>query len=227
MYSIWHTSHCGSTYLACLLSESIPTYSEPTWCKEDKIIEKPNCLVKYPSYEGYKVIKHGGKKVFLYRTLYSDLLKNAIKPSGIGHSVYENFFNHPFKPALLEKYDKAVRNCTGLLHQTTTRAYIWLNYVKYMNEAKDIIFVNSQDLFNDPNNVCRRICAFFEIEYVPVQANYYDLNTTLNNCDDIIDLNKLDKSKVFVEPYDVQNGKLIRWVNDFLEESPRIKHMAY
>ena len=101
------------------------------------------------------------------------------------------------------------------------------NYVKYMNEAKDIIFVNSQDLFNDPNNVCRRICAFFEIEYVPVQANYYNLNTTLNNCDDIIDLNKVDKSKLFVEPYDVHNAKLIRWVTDFLAESPRIKHMAY
>ena len=40
MYSIWHTSHCGSTYLACLLSKSTPTYSEPTWCRKDEIIER-------------------------------------------------------------------------------------------------------------------------------------------------------------------------------------------
>jgi AAA15 family ATPase/GTPase len=33
-YSIFHTSRCGSTLLACLLSKSIPTLAEPSWSRQ-------------------------------------------------------------------------------------------------------------------------------------------------------------------------------------------------
>ena len=93
-YSIFHTSYCGSTLLACLLSKSIPTLTEPNWVHkaldihdiEEKIKfinnrHKENTLVKYTSLICDVMPDIKGKKVFLYRNFEDHLRKLAEKPN--------------------------------------------------------------------------------------------------------------------------------------------------
>ena len=74
-YSIFHTSHCGSTLLASLLSQVVTTYTEPEWTHsavKDCLTKLPThlhadeTLVKYPSIFCPHILKVPGKKVFLF-----------------------------------------------------------------------------------------------------------------------------------------------------------------
>ena len=98
-YSIFHTSHCGSTLLASMLSKSIPTITEPSW--SHRIHKQPgktntinflssnlvdNTLVKYSSMYCYVAPLVDGKKIYLYRTLQSHLEKMLSNSSYLIHN---------------------------------------------------------------------------------------------------------------------------------------------
>lgn len=218
MYSIWHTSHCGSTYLATLLSKSIPTYAEPDWTFTDELKTDSEVLIKFPSSQNYKVTEVSGKKIFLYRTLYSDLMTLGQKP--IPELLVRNTINHAYS-------EKIKDNILNSIRHHHMRACIWLNIVKYMNDAKDIIFVNSEDLFNNPQLVCKRICAFFGIKYISVEANYNVKKAGFNRQNTPIDISKAETKEEFVEPYLKYNSTLYKWIDEYLQNKPRIKHLGY
>ena len=144
-YSIFHTSFCGSTLLACLLSKSIPTLAEPSWSGQpiDKINFDNNHLdghlVKYPS-RAYQLIPNlNSKIVFLYR----------------------NFEDH------LNKL-KSVREINR-----QEEAFLWALRFSYATQAKDIIFIESNYFLNNQKETCQLICDYFGIEYKPIEINFH------------------------------------------------------
>ena len=99
-YSIFHTSHCGSTLLAALLSQSLPTITEPRWShqiknhksKEDikKHIESnliDGQLTKYSSAYTHVAPLVSGKKVFVYRKLNHHLQKMVSNPEYLHNNL--------------------------------------------------------------------------------------------------------------------------------------------
>lgn len=157
-YSILHTSHCGSTLLACLLSKSVPTLTEPKWSHQIldqvsilnkiKLLEnhKDGYLVKYPSmtYDVYPFLE--GKKVFLYREVFDHMKK-------LGDDSYE------------------YGNRISSILQTNNVLYIETNY-----------FLNNQ------TKVCQEICDFFGFEYIPVEIDFHVKDAGFNHRNEPIEL---------------------------------------
>ena len=144
-YSIFHTSFCGSTLLACLLSKSINTLAEPSWAclPIDQVDFNKNHidgqLVKYPSM-AYKLIPNiDSKIVFLYR----------------------NFDDHLNK---LESVREINRQ---------EEAFLWSLRFSYATQAKDIIFIESNYFLNNQKETCQLICDYFGIEYKPIEINFH------------------------------------------------------
>lgn len=144
-YSIFHTSFCGSTLLACLLSKSINTLAEPSWAclPIDQVDFNKNHidgqLVKYPSM-AYKLIPNiDSKIVFLYR----------------------NFDDHLNK---LESVREINRQ---------EEAFLWSLRFSYATQAKDIIFIESNYFLNNQKETCQLICNYFGIEYKPIEINFH------------------------------------------------------
>ena len=169
MYSIFHTSYCGSTLLACLLSKSVPTVTEPWWSHEirketniDKKIDlhKYNhvygMLVKYPSLTCDIAPYVNGKKVFLYRNF-----KDHIKKLNSNNIQYESI--------------------------------LWSSRFLSMSNSKDVLFIESNELFDNKNEVCNRVCNHFNIEYKPIDIEFHVKQHGFNMRDYPIweDINKL------------------------------------
>lgn len=159
-YSIFHTSRCGSTLLACLLSKSIPTLAEPSWsCNpiEDIYPNKNHTdghLVKYPS-KAYQIIPHiNSKIVFLYR----------------------NFDDHLKK---LESVKEINRQ---------EEAFLWSSRFFYATQASDIIFVESNYFLNNQKETCQLICDYFGIKYNPIEINFHVKDAGFNGKDDLIQI---------------------------------------
>lgn len=73
---IYHTSHCGSTLLICLLKEVAKVYSEPFWTHQvinhdvdffQHIGQYDNSIIKFPSALCHFAYQSNGKKIFLYQ----------------------------------------------------------------------------------------------------------------------------------------------------------------
>jgi hypothetical protein len=159
-YFLFHTSLCGSTLLACHLSKSIPTLSEPDWGREaleiDDLWEKVdfvkkhhpnNHLVKYTSYL-VDVMPHikeeNQKKVFLYRD-FEDHHKKLMEKN-----------NH-----LLEYGDEMYE----LLK--------WSQRFSWAIISNNTLYVNSKAFLEDPKKYAELICNSFEIEYKPVDIDFH------------------------------------------------------
>jgi hypothetical protein len=144
-YSIFHTSRCGSTLLACLLSKSIATLAEPSWaCQQiDKIDVNKNHvdkhLVKYPSMTYQLIPNLNSKIVFLYR----------------------NFEDHLNK---LESVREINRQ---------EEAFLWALRFSYATQAKDIIFIESNYFLNNQIETCQLICNYFGVEYKPFEIDFH------------------------------------------------------
>lgn len=141
-YSIFHTSHCGSTLLACMLSNSIDTITEPKWSHDirelsdmnDKIKvvnenHKDNLLVKYSSLCTDIAPNVEGKKVFLFRNILDHL-----------------------------SYLKADKQ----------EAKFWLYRWNNLLESKDVIFLSYDQFMYDKEKACEEACKHFGIEYKPL-----------------------------------------------------------
>jgi len=157
MYSIFHTSHCGSTLLACLLSKSIPTLTEPSWSHDIRFVEsiedklklveanhKQNILVKYSSLVCDIAPHIEGKKVFLYRD-YQDHI-NKLQP--------------------IDKEQESLFWC-----------FRFANLIK----AKDVLFIESNYFLNNQQQVVKEVCDWFDIEYIPIEINFHVKQTGYNH----------------------------------------------
>jgi len=164
MYSIFHTSHCGSTLLACLLSKSVPTLTEPSWSHNIKFVDsiedkvklveanhKENTLVKYSSLVCDVAPYIAGKKVFLYRE-YQDHI-NKLQP--------------------VDKEQEGLFWC-----------FRFANLIK----AKDVLFVGSNYFLENQQKVAKEVCDWFDIEYVPIKINFHVKQAGYNNRDEPIKL---------------------------------------
>ena len=142
-YSIFHTSHCGSTLLACMLSNSIDTVTEPTWSHnirqlpdmndKMKVVNenhKDNLLVKYSSLVTDIAPNLEGKKVFLYRNILDHL-----------------------------SYLKADKN----------EGKFWLFRWHNLLESKDVLYLPFDIFMYDKEKACQDICNHFGIEYKPTK----------------------------------------------------------
>jgi hypothetical protein len=147
-YSIFHTSHCGSTLLACLLSKSIPTLTEPKWVHEIVKIglseerhkfaqdnSPENMLVKYSSLVCDVAPFIGGKTVLLYNNIHEHLTKlNSVDKSC--NLKFESFF--------------------------------WAQRMFNVMQSPDILLVESNSFLQDTEKTVKEVCKFFEIEYKPL-----------------------------------------------------------
>jgi len=224
MFSIFHTSHCGSTLLGAQLSKSVPTMNEPDWSHELDIKDKQHImdnhkwttLIKYPSSYCKYINEIPGKKVFLYRPLYSHILK-------VSNNDDLQFQWEKMKPLFTEKIKKIELNdqVSNKFKATIT----WLDRVFNAITAKDTIYVNCFDYFKHPEYVAKQICKHFDIEYIPNPISYEAKFAGLNHTNDYINTDNLTGVEMeWVEPIDVIDWDLYRWVENEIEDQyPKVK----
>lgn len=223
MYSIFHTSQCGSTLLGALISKSLPTKNEPEW--SHKIAQQTNPLefvkqnasdneiVKYPSVYCYLMPQIEGKKVFVYRTLLSHINKLKNSPDLAFHLNTMTSNLH----AKTKSWDMGET-------ETTIQTLLWMDRCFWAMEAKDLLLINAKDLFEDQQKVAKKVCAHFGIEYVPVEINYNVKDAALNHTNNPIELDNVSVKSNFVEPPDVADFALLRWVDSIIEAHPKLKY---
>jgi hypothetical protein len=152
MYSIFHTSHSGSTLLACMLSRSIPTLTEPGWSHEaikiSDLWEKvdfakqhhpKNTLVKYSSLI-CDVMPHAeGKKIFLYRN-FEDHLKKLINVNKDNED-----FNISYE---------------GML---------WAQRFLWASISQDVLYIQTDFFLKNQHEATKLVCDHLGIEYIPIE----------------------------------------------------------
>ena len=151
MYSIFHTSHCGSTLLACMLSKSIPTLTEPDWSHEainiNDLWEKVDfvkqhhlegTLVKYSSLICDVAPHIQGKKVFLYRN-FEDHLKKLTDV---------NINNKDFNIAY--------------------EGMFWAKRFLWATIANDVLYLQTDYFLKNKHEASKIVCDYFGIDYIPV-----------------------------------------------------------
>lgn len=190
---IYHTSHCGSTLLAALLSSvKKNTYAEPysaVWHTENENyfidyakLGPLDSLIKMPSTLCHSSVQTSEKKIFLYRTLSEHLMA---------------VFNHADRKTLtvaldypyLEKVPHPVLRglkCDTLLKK---HVYMWANRVFWMGESTNVYWVDSNCLFLNTHEVVKDICGFFNYSQT-VDFSYMELDVKragLNRTDSPLD----------------------------------------
>ena len=160
-FSIFHTSHCGSTLLATLLKDSIETFCEPSWtlfqdCRYLMSAED-NKLVKYPSYASMASRLLKGKKVFLYRNLKDHLEKISSSQDAINRNVNAYY---PFCKK------RNLFNNLNVDNDLKKIAIVWLYRYLDAYYSQDILNIDANDFFSDPRKIVKKITEFFEIKPV-------------------------------------------------------------
>jgi hypothetical protein len=162
-HHIFHTLDSKALRLACLLSKSIPTLTEPSWSIEALEIQDlwekvyfvsknhtEDILVKYPS-QLCDVMPHvEGKKVFIYRDLKDHLLTQAFIDSNMNEQHH---------------------------------AFIWAQKLTWATITKDILFINTKDFLKNEKKVLKQICKFFGVKYKPVEILFNLKKAGYNNQD--------------------------------------------
>jgi len=168
-YSIFHTSHCGSTLLATLLKDSLDTYCEPHWTAYQDcryfMMAKNHTLVKYPSYSSMACRILPGKKIFIYRRLKDHLQKITSSKKLIEKNIDEYF---PF-----------CKNKRNLFPDLTFDndlkkiAFVWIHRYLDAYYSQDVLKINANDLFLNPKKTVNKVTNFFGVERV---KNFDHLN---------------------------------------------------
>lgn len=224
-YSIFHTSHCGSTLLASLLSKSIPTLTEPSWSHELKDKKDPisyinenhlnGHLVKYSSVYCHLMPQVEGKKVFLYRPLTSHIKK------------LKNSLDTPFHlSAMMPNLHNKTKTWDMGSTDTTIQALLWMDRCFWAIDSQDVLLINANDLFDDQQKIAKKVCQFFEVEYAPVEINYQVKLANLNHSNEPINLNNVDIKVKYVEPIEPIDFNLSRWVDTIVESRPKLKYFT-
>jgi len=164
-YSVFHTSYCGSTLLACHLSKSIPTLTEPSWSHKAREIsdlwEKvdyvksnhpDNVLVKYSSLICDVIPHTEGKKVFLYNNFEDHLRKlQSVTPSDVFNMHYEGVE--------------------------------WAKRFTWATISNNVLYVQSKFFLENPHEACQTVCNHFEIDYKPVEIGFHVKKAGYNHSD--------------------------------------------
>ena len=174
MYFIFHTSYCGSTYLACLLSESIETFSEPDWSNElSKLKIEKNCLVKIPSRHCYFSNKLENKKIFLYRPLKNHLSKiknkNANSPDCVTMDMINNIQVMQGNLHRKTKLNGCFFNNDLLKNQTI----LWIDRFNWLLDTENVYFLNMKNFILNRDEELKKICNFLSIKYIPTEEKIY------------------------------------------------------
>ena len=175
-YSIFHTSHCGSTLLVKLLSSQIESYSEPDWTHQpvrtnnftlgSDSFHKEGTLVKYPSGICPMASQVSGKKMFLHRNLKEHLFK--FKSVGdYQFSYYLDFFLKQRHPALADM---------SIDSEIQKHVFLWANRVLWVQEEEEVLWIKSRDFFAHKEKELKKITTFFEIpEITDLTASFVDV----------------------------------------------------
>jgi hypothetical protein len=175
-YSIFHTSHCGSTLLACLLSKSIPTLTEPDWVHE---------IIKIGSAEGRRkfALEHAPDNILVK---YSSLV-NDVAPFVGGKTVllYRDLDNH------LRHFSKYPNV------DLKFEAISWVNKMASAIMSDDIFLIETNVFLKDPENSAKEICKFFKIEYKPlgfeIDFNVKEAGYNRNNIPIVVERKEKDE----------------------------------
>lgn len=170
MNLIYHTSHCGSTLLAALLSTvNQETYAEPSYLHDVikqrqhslnlKEIEHLPVIVKIPSGLCHTAAQNCAKKVFLYRPLGEHLVK--VYNSNILNETYLGYYYEYMTGAKHPRLRDMELNSPLKKH-----IFMWANRVLWMQESENVFWVKSVNFFTEMKLTTRKICEFFEIPQV-------------------------------------------------------------
>jgi hypothetical protein len=214
-FSIFHTSLCGSTLLATMLSKSIDTYSEPHWSHqithknttkdaENFVLNNhlDNTLVKYSSVYCYASPLLPYKKVFLYRKLKQHLQKSLLYGNG---TVKFNF------DVMMSRLHPNLNHVSisGSLLQIS--AYLWVDRLMWMKESSDVLWIDSDDFFDDTKGAAENVCNHFGIPYVLLNVPFHAKEAGFNHTDSPINVNEMEHHKrKIINPTD---GKIIDFEN--------------
>jgi hypothetical protein len=219
MYSIFHTPDSGSNLLSYLLSKSITTFTEPDWALNLKDEKNPidhidenhldNHLINYPSMYCYLMPQINGKKIFLYNPLVSYLIK--AKETKKVTANLELIKSHLHPKTRIWQFNK-----DSNLHCHTLT---WMDKCFWAIDSQNVLLINAHTLFEDPQKTAKKICRFFEIDYMPVEVNYNVALTGLNN-NDPIDLDKVLDKLSYLEPIYPVDFDLIKWKEQLVETHP-------
>ena len=215
-YSIFHTSHCGSTLLITLLKNHMKTYAEPPWSSRVDMryifSAQDNTIVKYPSAFSVASRILPGKKVFLYRRLRDHLEK-----------ITSN--NLSMQKHLKRYYTlRSIRNLfPNLIVDSDLKklAFVWAHANLDINFAQNVLSIDANDFFLEPVVYLRKVTNFFGIDpvkdYEPlkfyVKKDFLGKEAALNeiNPTEKIPFNIRDgyiKSKKFFDIEDWVNEKI-------------------
>ncbi len=182
-FSIFHTSHCGSTLLATLLKDSIEAYCEPEWTRSlymDNIYSaKDNTLVKYPSFQSMACRILSGKKIFLFRKIKDHLEKitqkkhivdrhlNQYYPICLGRNLFPNI-----------EVDNDLKKL----------AFIWAHRYLDAYFSQEVLTIDANDFFLEPEKIVNQVTKFCNIKSVEnfdalnfyVKKDYNHTETTLS-----------------------------------------------
>lgn len=223
-FSIFHTSHCGSTLLASMVSKSIDTYTEPRWShsinlkKTSQEVEKyviqnhpDNTLVKYSSVYCYVSPLLPDKKVFLYRKLKHHMQKALLHADALITTVEWNLDvmklnHHP----LVE----AVPLSGTHLHAC---AYLWVDRFLWMREAINVLWIDSDDFFDNPKRTAEKVCEYFGVPYRLLEVPFNVKRAGLNHSDTPINVDEVEElNKDLLNPVD---AKIVHFThNDMMNQ---------
>lgn len=182
-YHIFHTSHCGSTLLAALLSESLPVLTEPDWSHKihehnniDEIYEQLNDeeLIKYSSVYCYLAPHIEEKKVFLYRKLGAHLEKMCTKTEYlIDNLEHANIvMGHNRHPRI---------NYYNQMDYIMNHAVLWVERYFWMKECNKTAWIETNYFLQNKQECCEVVCNFFGVKYKPIDVSFHVKKFGLNH----------------------------------------------
>lgn len=235
MKIIYHTSHCGSTLLTALLSQSTAAFAEPLFkdlipsAEEigytitdhnlqtfyDYITNVPrykNTVVKLNSSLCFTSVYNSNKKIFLYnnlkRHMYKYVNKEAIK---IYHPKFTDFLTNRPHPKVHMNFEMCENNKLVNLYQVSV--FMWAHSMLWLLDSKNCLFVNSEEFYFDRQKTVQKICDWFEIDMPKsLDSNYYIDKKKYFDKPNIIKYNEAYTNNLYkeVKDYDTQAFKDIQ-----------------
>jgi len=223
-FSIFHTSHCGSTLLASLVSKSIETYAEPSWSRQLNFFRSGVDLDSFllDNHPDDTVIKYSSvfcrvsphlpdNKVFLYRKLKDHLQKALLHADFLIDTVEWNLkamkdHHHPIVDAI---------PLSGThLHVC---AYLWVDRLMWMREASNVLWIDSNKFFDNTRGTAELVCNHFGVPYITLDIPFHVKRAGLNNRDTPINVDDVEElRKDMLNPVD---AKIVHFThNDMINE---------
>jgi hypothetical protein len=224
-FSIFHTSHCGSTLLASLISRSIESYAEPGWSRQlwyrqpnsfnlDRYLSDnhpDNSVIKYSS-PLCRVSPHlPDKKVFLYRRLKEHMQKALLH----GDFIYYQTEIH--LEAMKDHHHPIVDAIPLSGTHLHVCAYLWVDRWMWMREASNVLWIDSNDFFDNIKGTAELVCNHFGVPYTTLDIPFHVKNAGLNKRDTPINVDDVEElHKDMINPVD---AKIVHFThNDMINE---------